>query len=109
MPITKSAKKQMRQNIKRRLYNQKIKEGFKSSIKEFRKLVTDKKIKEAETLLNEIFSKLDKSAKEKVIRKNKASRLKSRLSKTLSKIKVKGEQTIPNNPPDSTGQADSKK
>ena len=89
MPITKSAKRQMRQNIKRRLYNKKIKESFKSSIKEFRKLVTDKKTKEAETLLNKIFSKLDKAAKKKVIRKNKASRLKSRLSAALSKIKVK--------------------
>jgi len=89
MPITKSAKRQMRQNIKRRLCNKNIKENFKASILEFRKLVTDKKIKEAEKLLNEIFSKLDKAAKKKVIRKNKASRLKSRLSVALSKIKVK--------------------
>jgi ribosomal protein S20 len=43
------------------------------------------KVKDAKKQLNIVFKKLDKAAKINVIKKNKSSRLKSRLSKLLNK------------------------
>lgn len=83
MPIIKSAKKALRQNIRRRKRNLIKKEAYKKAVKNFRKLITDKKPKEAQELLPKVYQALDKAAKTKVIEKNKASRLKSRLAKLI--------------------------
>ncbi len=85
MPITSSAKKALRQNIKRRAQNTEKKEAYKKAVKSFRKLVLAKKTDEAKTQLSTAFQLLDKAAKTNVIDKNKASRLKSRLAKALAK------------------------
>lgn len=85
MPITKSAKKAVRQNVRRRLRNLKRKDAYKKAIKDFRKLMTDKKIDEAKAYLAKVYQTLDKAAKLKVIKKNKASRLKSRLSHLIAR------------------------
>lgn len=81
MPITQSAKKAFRQNTTRKARNDGWREQYKKVVKEYRKLVLAKKIEEAEALLSKVFKTLDKAAKNNVIKKNKASRLKSRLSK----------------------------
>lgn len=47
MPITKSAKKALRQNIKRRARNLVYKNKIKNLIKEARDLILEKKIEEA--------------------------------------------------------------
>jgi small subunit ribosomal protein S20 len=84
MPNTKTAKKALRQNIKRRQINAKSKKDLKEAIKNFKKLaLTDKE--KAKKELSAVYKKLDKSAKTKLIKKNKASRLKSRLTKALNK------------------------
>jgi small subunit ribosomal protein S20 len=80
MPITKSAKKALRQNIRRRKINLKRKVELKSVIKQFKKLAAENK-EEAKKYLSQVYKKLDKSAKVNLIKKNKAARLKSRLSK----------------------------
>jgi small subunit ribosomal protein S20 len=85
MPKTLSAKKALRQNIRRRKRNLQKKEALKKAIKNFRKLVTAQKIDEAKEELKKVFSLLDKAAKTNVIKKNKAARLKSRNSKFLQK------------------------
>lgn len=85
MPITKSAKKALRQNIKRRERNLIKKEKYKKAIKEYKKLIANKKIDEAKEKLNLVYKLLDKAAKTNVIHKNKASRLKSRLTLLLKK------------------------
>lgn len=85
MAITKSAKKAIRQNIKRRAHNLIYKNKMKSLIKEARVLVSQKKIQEAKNLLPAIYKILDKSAKVGVIKKNAASRKKSRITKLLDK------------------------
>ncbi len=85
MPIIKSAKKALRQNIRRRKTNVKRKTELKSVIKQFKKLVVEGKKEEAQKYLSQVYKKLDKSAKVNLIKKNKASRLKSRLSKKLAK------------------------
>lgn len=81
MPRTESAKKAMRQSVKRRLVNIKRKADLKTVIKDYKNLVSAGKKEEAARLLPQVYKKLDKTAKVQVIKKNKASRLKSRLSK----------------------------
>lgn len=85
MPITKSAKKALRQNIKRRLRNLQKKEKIKKLIKEIKKLVFLKKIEEAKKLLPKVYKFLDKAAKSGLIKKNTAARKKSRIAKLINK------------------------
>ena len=85
MAITKSAKKSIRQNKKRKIRNLVYKNKIKSLIKETRALVLAKKTKEAQNLLPAIYKALDKSAKAGVIKKNNASRKKSRMTKLVDK------------------------
>lgn len=74
MPLIHSAKKKMRQDKKKTLHNSKIKNALKNLIKKMRREPSDK-------ALQEVSSALDKAVKTKLIHANKASRLKSRLSK----------------------------
>ena len=85
MPITSSAKKALRQNKRRRTMNLTRQDAYKSAVKEYRSLVNAKKFEEAATALKKAFKNLDKAAKGKTIKKNKASRLKSRLAKLAKK------------------------
>ena len=85
MAITKSAKKALRQNQKRKAKNLVYKKKMKNLIKEVRSLVSEKKIEDAKKLLPQIYKSLDKSAKVGVIKKNTASRKKSRITKSVNK------------------------
>ncbi len=85
MPITSSAKKALRQNVTRRKRNEARKETYKKAVKEYRKLVGAKKFDEAAKAFPVVFKALDKAAKTKVIEKNKASRLKSRLAQLTNR------------------------
>lgn len=89
MPRTKSAKKALRQNIRRRQRNLLKKEAYKSAIKEYKKLIQAQKFEEAKEKLSLVYKTLDKCAKTNVIHKNKASRLKSRLTQLLYKAQNK--------------------
>lgn len=86
MPIKKAAKKHLKQSKKRHLRNLTAKKEIKENIKNFRKLVSEKKIAEAKTLLQKCYKLLDKTAKRGIIKKNTASRKKSRLTLALNKI-----------------------
>ena len=79
--ITKSAQKAYRQNIKRRAHNNGQKIAFKKLIKEYKKLVAAKDLKKAAEKLPLVYKALDKAAKTNLLKKNTASRLKSRLTK----------------------------
>ncbi len=85
MPITSSAKKALRQNKTRKTHNLVKKEAYKKLVTKYRKAIAAKAHEEAGSLLSLVFKALDKAAKTKVIEKNKASRLKSRLAKMLKK------------------------
>ena len=74
MPISKSGKKSLRQELKRRAYNRKKKQTIKSLKKQIVSLVNEKKIKEAQSLLPAFYKQIDKAAKIGVIKKNTASR-----------------------------------
>ena len=84
MPRRKSSIKKKRADKKRRLRNLRIKKDLKDIIKKFLSLVAAKSSNEAGQLLKEVFSKLDKAAKKKVLHRNVANRKKSRLTKKLA-------------------------
>jgi small subunit ribosomal protein S20 len=79
----KSAEKRIRQNEKRRLHNRYYAKTTRNAIKKLR-LLKDKK--EAMELLPKVVSMLDKLAKKNVIHKNKASNLKSKLTKHVQAL-----------------------
>ena len=87
MPITKSAKKAIRQNKKRRVKNLFYLNKMKTLIKKTRSFVLQKKFPEAKELLPKVYQILDKAAKVGVIKKNAASRKKSRITKLVEKNK----------------------
>ena len=84
-PITKSAKKALRQNTKRRLRNLRKKRKVKGLQKKFRVLISQNKKEEAKKLLPEFYKTIDKAAKTGIIKANKAARLKSKITKSLNK------------------------
>lgn len=78
MPAIKSAKKKLRQDKKRQLKNKHVKDAFKLAVKKAKATPTEKTVQEA-------FSASDKAAKIGIIHNNKAGRIKSSLSKLLTK------------------------
>jgi small subunit ribosomal protein S20 len=74
----KSALKRIRQSEARRVYNRYYAKTMRNAVRKFRKL-TDKK--EAEEQLPKLTSMIDKVAKRKIIHKNKAGNLKSKITR----------------------------
>ena len=86
MPITSSAKKALRNSARKRVFNLARKTKVKNTLKEFKKLIADKKVAEAKALMPKVQKELDKAVKTGLIKKNNASRKKSRVAKALKKI-----------------------
>ena len=84
MPRIKSAEKALRQNEKRRVQNLRKKREIKLAVKNLEKSLSKKDNENAEKYLRTAFKKIDKASKT-FIHKNKANRLKSRLSKKVNK------------------------
>jgi small subunit ribosomal protein S20 len=80
----KSALKRIRSNEAKRLRNKYQHKTTRTSIKNVR---GSEEKTEAEGLLKETFSKLDKLVKRNIIHKNKAANLKSSLSKHVNGLK----------------------
>lgn len=78
MPIIKSAKKALRQSLRKKLVNDRVLRQLRRVVKKARTSSTPDSIKKA-------YSALDRAVKKNVIHKNKASRLKSRLAKVLER------------------------
>ncbi len=87
MPITTSAKKALRGSQTKRGFNTKKKEILNKVVKQVKKLVSEKKYKEAKTLMPQVQKAFDKSVKTGLLKKNTASRKKSRISAMIAKIK----------------------
>lgn len=77
----KSAKKRIRQIAKKRLHNRYYKKTTRNAIKKLR-LTTEKAA--AEELLPKVTSMVDRLAKRNIWHKNKASNLKSKLTKHVN-------------------------
>jgi small subunit ribosomal protein S20 len=84
MPRIKSAKKALRQNVRHRTRNRARKSHIKIEIKNFRKLIGEKKLTEAAAAFPNVMQAVDKVAKSGYIKKGKANRIKSRLAKKLA-------------------------
>ena len=85
MAIIKSAKKAIRQNLRRKKRNFVYKEKMKELVKKARILVNEKKFDEAKKILPQVYKALDKAAKVGVIKNNAASRTKSRITRLTEK------------------------
>lgn len=84
MPITKSAKKALRSSKRKRVFNLRRKNDMQLVVKQYKKLVAAKKNDEAQKLIPKLQQAIDKAAKKGIIKKNTASRKKSRLIKTIT-------------------------
>lgn len=84
MPITKSAKKALRQSLRRRERNLKRKEAIKSLVKKIKKLAAEGKTEEAKALIPQAYKSIDKASKS-YLHKRAAARKKSRLLGYISK------------------------
>ena len=86
MPNIKSAKKRMRSNANKAEVNTLITSSMKTAIKKFEKAVKDGNKEEVSNKLNIAIQRIDKAASSGKIHKNKAARLKSRLTKTKNNM-----------------------
>lgn len=82
MPIIKSAIKKVRKDKKRTKVNDRYVKAYQTTLKKIKKGGSD--VKKSISLF---YSQIDKAVKHHVIHKNKAVRLKSRVSKKVSKKK----------------------
>ena len=73
MPITKSALKALRQSFRKAKINKPIKTKYKTALKKAQANPNKKNLSLA-------YSALDKAVKKKIIHRNKAARLKSKLA-----------------------------
>ncbi len=76
MPVIKSAKKKLRQDKKRKEVNNVLRNALKAALKDAQKSKTQEKVVLAVKLA-------DKALKKRLIHKNKAARIKSKLSKLV--------------------------
>jgi len=86
LPNTRSAKKRMRQNEKRRLRNRYFKGRARGYIKQAREAIQDGELEAARLATEKAVSALDKAAEKDIIHKNNASRRKSRLMQQLADL-----------------------
>ena len=85
MPIKQHAKKALRSSVKKQVFNVRRTRAMKGLVKDIRDLVSEKKVAEAKKLLPAAYKAIDKAMKRGVIKRNTASRKKSRLSALLKK------------------------
>ncbi len=85
MPIIKSAKKAHEASLRKRVFNLRRSRAMKEAIKTVRELVAENKKDEAEKKLKDAYKAIDKAAKRGVLKKNTASRKKSKLAKAVYK------------------------
>ncbi len=86
MPTKKAAIKHLKQTKKQTGRNKSVKTTLRSAIKQARKLITAKDKAKATEAVAKAIKLIDKAAQNKVIKKNTASRYKSRLTTALNKL-----------------------
>lgn len=80
----KSAEKRARQNIKRRARNRSIRANLRTELKKFLALITENKLDEAKKALPGVHKVIDKAQTKGVLKKETASRNKSRMTTRLN-------------------------
>lgn len=89
MPNTKSAKKRLRQNVVRRTRNRTAKSALRTIIKKVRAALEAGDVAQAQENYGAAVKKLDQTAARRIIHRNAAARVKSRLSAALKAAKQK--------------------
>lgn len=79
-----SARKRVRQNLKRAASNREIRSRMRTLIKKFRQQIEEGKIEEAKQFFPEVAREIDLASKKKVIHDSTGSRYKSRLARLLN-------------------------
>jgi small subunit ribosomal protein S20 len=90
MPHTKSAKKRLRQNEKRRLSNRATKSALKTQIKKVLATAEGGSLDDLRQQYNLAAKKLDRAAAKRVIHPNLAARKKSQLARLLNQKQAAG-------------------
>src|SRR3989344_9304891 len=89
MAITSSAKKAIRSSAKKHVFNIRRKEALHDATKSLLTALASKNVGGAEKLLPVAYKAIDKAMKRGVIKKNTATRKKSRLALAIKRAKVK--------------------
>ncbi len=88
MPNLASARKELRKSARRNAGNRVWKMRMKRLMKETRELAASGKKDEAQKLLPQLYKTVDKMAKKHRIAKNKANRIKSRVTRASTERKA---------------------
>ena len=94
MPVIKSAKKQMRQALKRRARNAPWKSEIKTVFKKQLEFIQEGKVEEAVKFMPKVVSVIDMALKRNLLHKNNAANKKSRLALALNALQKKGEKKV---------------
>ena len=86
MPNIRSAKKRVRSNAKKRDVNTLVSSSMRTAIKNVEKTVVAGNKDEAANKLNIALQRIDKACTSGLVHKNKAARLKSRLTKAVNSM-----------------------
>ena len=86
MAITKNAKKAHRASLRKHVFNVRRKRVLTTTTKDVKKLIVAGQKTDANKSLAAAFQAIDKAAKRGIIKKNTASRKKSRLAKAVAKV-----------------------
>ena len=89
MPNIASARKRLRQSLKRRERNRAVKNELKTEIRKVRETAEAGKMQDAEAQFRVAVAKIDRAAGKRIIHPNRAARLKSRLVARLKAAKTK--------------------
>ncbi len=81
-----STEKRIRQNEKRRQRNKSLKTKIKNKRKEIQNAIEAESPDRAENSLQELYGLCDRAAKKGAIHENKASRIKSRMTKRVNEL-----------------------
>lgn len=87
MAITSSAKKAIRADERKAVFNIRRKRAYKTAIKDIEKDLKDNKVADAEKKLPAAYKAIDKAAKMGTLHKNTAARTKSRLVGKIKRVK----------------------
>jgi small subunit ribosomal protein S20 len=87
MPNIQSAKKRLKQSLVRRDRNRSTKRAIRTEYKKVIEAVEAGNVEQAETELRTVAKKVDKAAAKKIIHRNAAARVKSRLSAKVKALK----------------------
>ena len=89
MPNIASARKRLRQSLKRRERNRAVKNELRTEIRKVRETAASGKPQDAEAQFRVAVAKIDRAAGKRIIHPNRAARLKSRLVVRLKAAKSK--------------------